>query len=147
MFLTPIERGQIKKDVNDFLKSCETCEIHVNYKVPTNPSEDEVYGNVTADSWASRHICCRASQMIVKPYQNKILDWGIIGVGDCVFYIDKAIVLDDVDYKSCNVTIKGSTIQWIPVPLDIQSYQHYLGFRLGNDVLFQALACTLKQGA
>lgn len=145
MFLTETERNLIKRDFREFLDSHEPSDIIISFKTPTNPQTDTVYGNVTADSWATETITARASQKILRPYDTDILRFGILEAGDCLFFLLETIDLTDLQYDSAIVKVKDTPTEWNLVPRRYASFHDYLGFRLSNSQVSQVLPCKLKQ--
>jgi hypothetical protein len=143
-FLTKAEMNGMTGDFRQLLRSPESCDIEFQFRVPGGTvTKDAVYGNTTATTWSRGNLPCRAVQEIVKPRSVQILEWGILEVGDCIFYIDQDVDLTVIRQQQ-DVVIMCNNQTWVPQIAKLKSFENFLIMRFGNGQIAQVIAAKLK---
>lgn len=144
LFLSGSEIGLIKSDWAALLKSPEATVVTFKRKeLSGGSSVDDVF-DVEDGSVEDQSFTGRAIQQIVKPRDEDLTKWGILEVGDCIFYTD--IDHDLSQGLSESLVIEGPNgTEWIPVPRKFKSFHNYLLTRLGSSQLAQVVPCNLKR--
>lgn len=144
-FLNPVEMNEIQLEFGRMLNSFESCDIMIQYKLPTGTTvEDAVYGDTISTAWTQHQITTRASQEIIHPRNIKVLDWGILEAGDCIFYIATTVDLTVIDELQ-NAVIVCNGVKWLPVTRKLKAFYNYLLTRFGNGQVGQIIPCKLQQ--
>lgn len=149
MFLRGPEANLIRRDAKEMItSSAESADLIITYRVPHGtPTYDHVYGGWSAEAWIPTMMSgIKAIQQIIKPGKDEdILKWGILEPGDCVFWIDVGIDLSSIDYQDARFHILNDSIEWVPVPRNLESFQNYITLRVGNNSVMQPIACKRVQ--
>lgn len=144
MFLTPEENALMKLDFQQTLESSDPVNLIIRYQVPNEPVVvDPVYGTVDAAGWVDKTIETTAIQQFVKPRDYAIRQWGILEVGDCIFWLSEDLDVSKVDFDTAVFETGG--VHWKPVPSgDLQKASHYAIFRTQIGQIAQVIPCKLR---
>lgn len=143
MFLTAAEARQIRIDFNNNLNAAEASTITGYYSQFTNPTLDEVYSVKDYDAVDLYSITGKALQHIVKPLDIRILSWGILDAGDCIFYFNKNLELNLEELETMYFVDPGGN-KWNPVVRNNRAFTEYIRSRLGNTQIAQSVPCKLR---
>jgi len=145
-FLSSSEITLIKNDWAILLNSPEATTITFEYSIGSGQDEDSAFETSDYDSISTQSFTGKAIQHIVKPRDEDLLKWGIIEVGDAIFYTStdydlspSGIIQGSLDIIDCN----GTTYK--PVPRKEKNFYDYLITRLGSGQLAQVVPCKIKK--
>lgn len=147
MFLSSYEANLIRRDYRWFLQSAETSAISIVYQKPVDPTYDPVYDRTLSDDWETITEDTKASQKIITPADEEILKWGILQVGDCLFFLLETLDLYDYEDHPITIRVHETPTLWEVIPRASRDVYERLGFRLGNTQVAQLFAARLKQDA
>jgi len=143
-FLNSIEVKLIQRDYECLLAtSCHATTITGEYKTPVNPVVDQVYGITDADSWSVTHFTGKALQQIVLKEDERLLSFGILEVGDAIFYLSTFIDLSQ-GYDQTFEIIDPDGTRWIPIPRK-HPLQRYLLHRIAQTQVGQVVPAKIKK--
>lgn len=144
MFLTPEENALMKLDFQQLLEASDAVNVTITYQVPADPVViDPVYGTVEGDEWTTKTIKATAIQQFVKVRDYAIRQWGILELGDCIFWFSEDLDLSNINYDTAVFETGG--VHWKPVPSgDLQKSSHYAIFRTQIGQIGQVIPCKLR---
>lgn len=142
-FLTGSEIALIKSDVNRLFKSKEATTVTLQYSVITNSDIDPTFGGDagTAATQTVKVICLHQR---VREYDDKILRFGILTVGDSIFWFPIEQNLN-LGIKGSLVVIDQANFQWKPIVFDQTEKSTLIDFIVGAQQFHNMLACKLVQ--
>jgi hypothetical protein len=148
-FLSSYDVNQIALDFEQSLKSRQGVDLKIAYREPVNPVADQTYGGYTADLWVPKIIepWPRAIQKIITSKNVETLGWGILKLGDCIFYLSPKINLAKLPVEYQNVTVETQGVVWFPVGKRMDNLHKNAVLNLGNDQIAQVIPCRLDRSA
>jgi hypothetical protein len=153
--LTAQEAALVSQDYSKMLASQEAGNITLNYSCYdlTLPADvDEIYDHDERVSVAHDPVTVRAIVKIITERNLRLLQSGFVEVGDSVIYLPITLDLSnpagdfeaEVVPNSLTFVDWAGTI-WFPKLQHIGNLNVYLGFLIGNRMIGQAVACSLKR--
>lgn len=143
-FLTGNEISLIRCDWQTLLNSPEATNVTFRYQELTGASDKDDVFDVEDGSSQQQSFTGRVIQEIVKKHDETLLSFGILEVGDVIFYTDIAHDLS-VGIEGSLEVVGPNNVEWSPVPRNLKEFYNYLLTRLGNSQLAQVIPCKLKQ--
>lgn len=143
-FLNGIEARLVQRDYECLLAtSCEATTITGEYKTKVGGTVDPVYGITDGATWPTTTFTGKALQQIVLKQDEDILAFGILEVGDAIFYMSTFIDLSQGAGQTFEIIDPDGT-RWIPVPRE-HPLQKYLVHRIAQTQVGQVVPCKCKK--
>ena len=152
-YLTPQEWNLVKTDYANLLAAYEACTLTVKYRKFSSGTGnvDAVYkysdGAIAGDEVT---VLVSAIHKIVKEEDLDIIAFGILQVGDSIFFVAK-----DIDFNKPNGTddavpdtlliLDTSGIEWIPRLKESEQLSKHLMTHIGDDQYAQVIPASLRK--
>ena len=146
-FLNKADLKIIKKHFNHLLSSAEASPVTINYLESHTGTWDADRGAYDggAETWS--FITTTAILRIITIHDKRILELGVLSVGDIVFQVSKNLdiaALLDTNLKRWRITYRG--VDWYPVNMNVNLPDN-VAVPLGDDQVCQPIACTKTEKA
>lgn len=145
-YLTSSEIALIKGDWAALLNSPEASVVTFEYSVGSGQDDDNAFNVSDYDSVETQSFTGKVIQQIVKPRDEELLKWGIVEIGDSIFYtsIDYNLSPSGAIQGSLEI-IDGEGLRHTPVPRIQGAFYKYLITRLGSTQIAQVVPCKVKK--
>lgn len=151
-FLSASNARLIKRDFKLILAGPGAVDIALLKSVITGGAYNPAYRVYENFSGNVVEAQLKAIVEFIKPFNRVILDFGILQVGDCIFYTDpditKNLINLTANVDTTNYLIRDSFgVIWTPKLTDAVGFNSYLRNRVGNLDYSQVIPCTKAQPA
>jgi len=141
-FLKTIDIIKMKRDFKNLLASPEASPVIIYYVSSHTGTWDSDRNEYTggAETWS--HLHTKSILKVVSLNDRRLLDLGVVAIGDVIFRIGKSVDIIsvlDTNLKKWHVEYKSE--KWYPITMDISEHNN-LTVPLGDDYVCQSLICT-----
>jgi hypothetical protein len=153
-FVSSYEMALIQNDYSSMLEG-EGSDVTITYLIPVVPTAvpdpDPVYKydrRIVSDQKPT--LTARCFIQVVHERNLKILGFGLVHVGDAIFYfLDDFNLLEPIAGKPCQANSLYITDpyggDWVPILGDVGPLKRYLSMVLGGLAVAQVVPCALKK--